>query len=162
MRDPWTLCMAAGVGIAVIVTAGCPASAKITAASSTSSKFIICADQTYALCAVASCFVLEDIAYCECEVNSGDSISVADTFDNGENVCSINAEGADNGYMVSTFSLPASVVAPSGDQALYTCPASTSNGAYAQCDGGLCFASTEGESFPGFEEPLEDSQIICS
>jgi hypothetical protein len=162
MRDNWTLYMAAVVGLAVIVTTGCPASAKITAASSNSSKFIICTDQTYALCAVGSCFVLDGIAYCECDVNSGDSISLTDTFDNGENVCSINAEGFDNGYMVSTFSVPISVVAPSGNQALYTCAAGTSNSAYAQCDGGLCFTSTEGESFPGFGDPLDDNQIICS
>ena len=68
----------------------------------------------------------------------------------------------DNGYMVSTFSVPDSVVAPDGNQALYTCPAGTSNGAYAQCDGGLCFTSTEAQSFPGFSEPLTDGEIICS
>jgi len=64
--------------------------------------------------------------------------------------------------MVSTFSLPDSVVAPGGTQALYTCPVSSSNGAYAQCDGGLCFTSTQGKSFPGFSQPLGSSQIICS
>src|SRR5690349_1929775 len=63
--------------------------------------------------------------------------------------------------MVSTFSLPDSVVS-GGDQALYTCPAATSNGAYAQCDGGLCFTSTEDRSFPGFDQPLNEHQIICS
>jgi hypothetical protein len=60
-----------------------------------------------------------------------------------------------------TFSLPESV-APNGDKALYDCPASTSNGAYAQCDGGLCFTSTEGQSFSGFAEPLNEGQVICS
>jgi hypothetical protein len=74
----------------------------------------------------------------------------------------VNAEGAANGYMASTFSLPDSVVASSGSQALYTCPAATSTGAYAQCDGGLCFTSTEGQSFPGFSAPLSGSEIICS
>jgi len=64
--------------------------------------------------------------------------------------------------MVSTFSLPESVVAPNGDKALYDCPASTSTGAYAQCDGGLCFTSTKGQSFPGFAEPLNEGQVICS
>jgi hypothetical protein len=37
----------------------------------------------------------------------------------GEDICSINAEGADNGYMMSTFSFPESVRAPYGDKALY-------------------------------------------
>ena len=50
-----------------------------------------------------------------------------------------------------------------GDQALYTCSAGTADGSYAQCDGGLCFTSTEASpSFPGFDEPLAEGQIICS
>ena len=32
----------------------------------------------------------------------------------------------------------------------------------AQCDGGLCFTSTEGKSFPGFDRPLTQGQIVCS
>ena len=106
--------------------------------------------------------MLDGLAYCKCGVMSGDSISASDAFGNGQNICSVNAEGAENGYMASTFSLPESVVAPGGNQALYTCPANTSTGAYAQCDGALCFTSTEGQSFPGFDEPLTDGEIICS
>lgn len=128
----------------------------------TSSKFIICSGQTYALCATASCFVMDGVSYCSCDIENGDSISLADSFGNGQNVCTVNAQGVGNGYMVSTYSLPDSVVAPNGDQALYTCPGQSSSGAYAQCDGGLCFASTEGVTFPGFSQPLSDSQIICS
>ena len=41
-------------------------------------------------------------------------------------------------------------------------PAGSSDGAYAQCDGGICFTSTKGKSFPGFDEPLKENQIICS
>lgn len=130
-------------------------------ATSSPTVFTICSGQTYALCAVASCFVLDGLAYCKCDVKSGDSISLTDAF-NGQNICSVNAQGASNGYMASTYSLPASVVAPGGNQALYTCPASTSNGAYAQCDGGLCFTSTQGQSFPGFSAPLTSGEIICS
>ena len=66
-----------------------------------------------------------------------------------------------NGYMVSTYSLPPSVLKPKGDMASYTCPAG-SDGAYAQCDGGTCFKSTQGQSFPGFDEPLAKDKIICS
>ncbi|HUY18156.1 MAG TPA: hypothetical protein VMV15_02920 [Candidatus Binataceae bacterium] len=95
-------------------------------------------------------------------MKSGDSISLTDAFDTNQDICTVNAEGANNGFMASTFSLPDSVVAPNGNQALYTCRANTSNGAYAQCDGGLCFTSTEGQSFPGFSQPLTNGEIICS
>ncbi|MGF6267020.1 hypothetical protein OKW49_008014 [Paraburkholderia youngii] len=122
--------------------------------------FKICKGQTYALCATASCTVVNQVAYCQCEVKMGDSISLPLRVD-GEDVCSINANGADNGYMVSTFSVPESVVAPQGDQALYNCPAG-SDGGYAQCDGGMCFTSSKGTSFPGFNEPLDRTDIICA
>ena len=148
---------------AIVLTAhALPASAGTAAKPSKSSKFTICAGQTYALCATASCFVMDGVAYCQCDVMSGDSISLTDAFGDGQNVCTVNAQGAGNGYMVSTYSLPDAVVAPEGNEALYTCPASSSNGAYAQCDGGLCFTSTESASFPGFDTPLSANQIICS
>jgi hypothetical protein len=124
--------------------------------------FKICEDQTYALCAVASCFVLNGVSYCRCNVEHGDSISLPFDYDRSRNVCTVNAEGKNNGYMVSTFSLAPSVVAPKGDMALYDCPAATSTGAYAQCDGGVCFTSTRGQSFPGSAKPLGKNQIICS
>ena len=148
--------------LALVVMTGGRARAENAAAGSSLSAFVICSNQTYALCAVSSCFVLNGLAYCACEVESGESISAADSFGDGQNICTVNADGVDNGYMVSTFSLPDSVVVPDGTQALYTCPASTSNGAYAQCDGGLCFTSSQGKSFPGFSQSLEGSQIICS
>lgn len=124
--------------------------------------FKICKSQTYALCAVASCTVFNGVSYCACDVKYGDSISLPFNFDDGEDICSVNALGFHNGYMASTFSLAWSVVAPNGNQALYNCPAATSTGAYAQCDGGLCFTSTEGQSFPGFDRPLQSGQLICS
>lgn len=123
--------------------------------------FKICRNQTYALCATASCTVFNQVAYCNCDVKKGDSISLPLKID-GEDVCSVNAQGPENGYMVSTFSLPDSVRAPSGNRALYTCPAGTSDGAYAQCDGGICFTSSEGKSFPGFEQALGSANIICA
>ena len=53
------------------------------------------------------------------------------------------------------------------DVASYTCPGARpgkagSNGAYAQCDGGICFKSTQGQEFPGFDGPLAKDEIICS
>jgi hypothetical protein len=144
------------------MAAGDSGSALDTAKSTSPKFFKICKGQTYALCATASCFVFNGVAYCKCDVKSGDSISLPFQFDNGKDICAVNAEGAANGYMVSTFRLPDAAVAPDGDQALYTCPAGTSDGAYAQCDGGLCFTSTEEKSFPGFDRPLGQNQIICS
>ncbi len=132
------------------------------AKASRSKGFQICEDQTYALCATAKCFVFNEVAYCRCDVEHGNSISLPFNYDTGKNVCDANAEGVDNGYMISTYSLPRSVLALDGDQALYDCPASASNGAYAQCDGGYCFKSTQGQSFPGFDEPLSAGEIICS
>jgi hypothetical protein len=123
--------------------------------------FEICRDQTYALCAVASCYVYNQVAYCKCDIESGDSISLPFEAD-GENVCDVNAQGPTNGYLISTFSLADSVV-KGGDMALYTCPGGRSDGAYAQCDGGFCFTSTEGApAFPGFDQPLTEGEIICS
>lgn len=149
------------IAVIVIASAANPASAKPVSPGTSSSAFTICTGQTYALCAVSSCFVLDGVAYCKCDVKSGNSISLSDKFGDGQDICTVNAEGADNGFMASTFSLPASVLS-GGTQALYTCRASTSNGAYAQCDGGLCFTSTQGQSFPGFSTPLTSSEIICS
>jgi len=42
---------------------------------------------------------------------------------------------------------------PQGGGAVYTCP-SGGSGAYAQCDGGACFRSTEETTFPGFDKPV--------
>ncbi len=74
--------------------------------------FVVCEDQKYALCAEASCFVYDGVAYCKCDVLKGDSISLQDDFFSpiGErNVCSVNQQGKTNGYMVSTFSFPTNV-----------------------------------------------------
>ena len=159
-----------GVGLAVGITLAAGGSADAderlrpptcSSPASSRSPFRILDNQTYALCAVASCFVFNEVAYCKCDVKFGDSISLKLEFDDGQNVCTVNEAGAANGYMVSTFSVPPSVLPPDGDKALYTCPAG-SDGAYAQCDGGICFKSTQGKSFPGFDGPLAEDEIICS
>ena len=152
--------------LAHLLTASAPAGAAVAASGlfaepchASSGVFKICHDQTYALCAVASCFVFNDVSYCTCDVKKGDSISLPFKYGKGKDICSVNAE-AGNGYMMSTYSLPNSVVARMAT-ALYTCPA-TSTGAYAQCDGGICFRSTPGQNFPGSTKPLKPNQIICS
>lgn len=156
MRVFSTISLLTSCALALVMAKSGPA----TATASTS--FVVCSDQTYALCAAASCFVMDNVAYCECDVLTGNSISLPYEFGTNQNICSVNAAGATNGYMMSTFSVPGSVIAPDGNQALYTCPANTSDGVYAQCDGGFCFTSTSGSSFPGFSGPVNDSQIICS
>jgi hypothetical protein len=167
------------LGLTFLVAAGAPAPAwagggaaaapiqggtgpEGSAVAASRGVFKICHDQTYALCATASCFVFNGLAYCTCDVKRGDSISLPFNYGNGKDVCSVNAAGAGNGYVVSTFSLPRSVVAPRGDTALYTCPGASSSGAYAQCDGGVCFRSTQGQNFPGSGRAIRPDQIICS
>jgi hypothetical protein len=135
---------------------------KCSSPASTSSPLVILDNQTFAFCGLSSCFVFNGVAYCKCDVEFGDSISETLTYDTGMDVCTVNAEGVNNGYMVSTFSTPP----PNPDLAIYTCPGAKpgkagSNGAYAQCDGGICFKSTQGKLFPGLETLAED-EIVCS
>ena len=134
-------------------------------------EFLILKNQKYALCADASCFTFNQVAYCECDLLKGDSISLPLEFGEDENVCTVNQEGNGNGYRVSTFSVPKQTEFPDGDFAVYTCPGennkgkyggvSAAVGSYAQCDGGLCFTSTKGNNFPSFEK-LSKDEIICS
>ena len=118
-------------------------------------QFKVCKDQTYALCAAARCNVFDGVAYCQCDVKHGDSISLPFRMGKDE------AAGAANKYMVSTYSLPEAIASPQGGGAAYTCQGEE-GGAYAQCDGGLCFRSTEETTFPGFDKPVPKGQIICS
>ena len=85
--------------------------------------FVICQNQHYALCAETSCFVYDGVAYCECDILKGASISLQLSYSSpvGErNVCDVNRQGKTNGYMVSTFSLPNNVK-KGGSAAVYTC-----------------------------------------
>ena len=118
-------------------------------------------NQTYALCASARCNVYDGVTYCQCDVKHSDSISLPFPMGNGKDICSVNAAGADNNYMISTYSLPEAIASPQGDGAVYTCSGKGS-GAYAQCDGGICFRSTEDTTFPGFDKPVKKGQIVCS
>ncbi len=126
------------------------------------STFKVCKDQTYALCAAARCNVYDGVAYCQCEEKHGDSISLPFQMGKGVDVCAVNAAGANNNYMVSTYSMPEQIASPQGDLGVYTCNGGSSGGAYAQCDGGLCFKSTVETTFPGFDKPVPKGQVICS
>jgi hypothetical protein len=133
--------------------------------------FVICQNQRYALCAEASCFVYDAVAYCQCDIMRGDSISLQlsySTPDGERNVCDVNRQGRRNGYMVSTFSFPSNVE-KGGPAAVYTCPGSANAGsgvsapvAYGQCDGAICSTSSRGQRFPGFPRKLKHNEDICS
>jgi hypothetical protein len=133
--------------------------------------FVICQHQRYALCAEASCFVYDTVAYCQCDIMHGDSISLELSYTSaaGErNVCDVNRQGRRNGYMVSTFSFPINVE-KGGPAAVYTCPGSANAGngvsapvAYGQCDGAICSTSSRGQRFPGFAGKLKHNENICS
>jgi hypothetical protein len=167
-RRAWLVGLAVGITLAAGGSAGAaPLKPSCSSVTNEGTVFKILDNQTYALCAVASCFVFNEVAYCKCDVLTGDSISLALEYDQNKDVCTVNEEGVKNGYMVSTFSVPPSVLPPNGNMAGYICPGATStkpgsDGAYAQCDGGICFKSTQKQSFPGFDEPLAKDEIICS
>ena len=133
--------------------------------------FVVCQNQKYALCAEASCFVYDGVAYCKCDIKNGDSISLQLSYlspTGTRNVCDVNRQGTKNGYMVSTFSFPKDVK-KGGPAAVYTCPGTDDEGsgvvapvAYGQCDGGFCFKSSRGQRIPGFTGRLKGNEIICS
>ena len=132
--------------------------------------FAICENQRYALCAAATCFVYNGVAYCRCDVLRGDSISLQLEFSTpaGEqNVCDLNALGRTQGFMVSTFSLPSDAL-KGGRAAVYTCPGTDNKGSgvaapvgYGQCDGGLCFISKGHQPSPGVAGG-SNREIVCS
>jgi hypothetical protein len=121
--------------------------------------FTICDDQTYALCFSARCTMFNDVAYCRCDVEHGDSASLTQDYRKGD-VCTFNAQGKRNGYMVSTWSAPRDVL-EGGDKAIYNCSKETATGAYGQCDGGVCWQASRGQRFPGLGT-LDKAEIICA
>jgi hypothetical protein len=131
------------------------------------SPYVVLQNQSYALCAGALSWIFDDITYAKCKVfDNGNSISLplnypATPFAPGGNIATVNATGngpANGGYLVSTFSPPVQSTNPGGNLALYNCK---TQGSYAQCDGGICFTSTTGQSFPGLGQ-VGANEIICS
>jgi hypothetical protein len=116
--------------------------------------FMSLPNQKYALCAGALSFNFDGITYAKCQKLKGNSVSVPHAYPPSQNIQTVNRIGTTkNTYRVSTFSPPK----PSS-YALYTCAKS---GAYAQCDGGLCFENTSGKPFPGVGK-VKRNEIICS
>jgi hypothetical protein len=158
----------AAVQLLVVVSAFAASSGS---APDATTPFVICNNQRYALCAEASCFVYNFVAYCKCDVKRGDSISLQLSYSSpagDKNVCDVIREGKNNGYMVSTFSLPKNAE-KGGSAAVYTCPGTDNAGsgvsapvAYGQCDGAICSNSSRGKRFPGFDRRLRPNEDICS
>ena len=128
---------------------------------------------TFALCATATCWTLDGVAYCKCDVMNEKSISISfDYEENGQskNVCNLLLDGNNNGYTVSTYATPRQVEtdynpkteklgAPLG---YYTCATKDGPQGYgAQCDGGICFYGTQGKDFPGLGH-IDKNEIVCS
>jgi len=149
----------AGLCAALLFSIAAPLSAQ----AAPNAAYAICTNQTYALCAAASAFVYQEVSYAKCIIKNGNSISAPPLrYRSGnqiKDICDVNAMGANNGYMMSTFSLPEEVK-KGGNKALYTCPGG-STGSYAQCDGGTCFRSSSGQVFPGVGK-VAANEIICS
>lgn len=129
---------------------------------------------TFALCAAASCWSLDNVAYCKCDVMNEKSISLTFEYtehDQSKTVCDLLLQGVQNGFTVSTYATPRQGETdynPAKEklgppQAFYTCPNNSgSDPAYsAQCDGGICFKSTQGQRFPGLGHIGKD-EIVCS
>ena len=112
------------------------------------STFKVCKDQTYALCAAARCNVYDGVAYCQCEEKHGDSISLPFPMGKGEDVCAVNAAGADNKYMVSTYSLPDQIASPQGSGGVYTCEGGKSGAPMPSAMGACASAAPRRRRFP--------------
>ncbi len=131
------------------------------------------APDKFALCATSTCVTLDQVAYCKCNVLHQDSISLPFPYQEDgtrKDICDLLLAGIDNGFTVSTYATPRQLETdydPSQEGlgpplAIYTCAGgSDASGLSAQCDGGVCFTSTQGRSFPGFGT-LQEDQIICS
>ena len=137
--------------------------------------FIELKNQPYALCALATSFVYNEITYAKCDILQGNSISLPQRFPfppppgvTPGNISTMNqGQPRLGGYIVSTYSPPAGATDPAGNLAIYTCE----GGTYSQCDGGLCFTSTSANGAGGgggnaSSSPLwgqvSNKQIICS
>jgi hypothetical protein len=73
-----------GIIIAAVDTAAADPLKSCRSVTNGGNVLKILENQTYALCAVASCFVFNQVAYCRCDIKTGDSISAAFDYDSWE------------------------------------------------------------------------------
>jgi len=128
---------------------------------------------TFALCATATCWTLDGVAYCKCNIMNEKSISISFNYEeNGQSkdVCNLLLDGNNNGFTISTYATPRQIEADYNPETeklgppmgYYTCLTKSSPQAYgAQCDGGVCFNSTQGKDFPGLGH-INEGEIVCS
>ena len=99
-----------GLAVGIILAAGGSASAdphkpSCTSVTNGGNVFKILDNQTYALCAVSSCLVFNGVSYCKCDVKTGDSASLSLEFDDGQDICTVNAEGVNSAELIVTDAL---------------------------------------------------------
>jgi len=118
-------------------------------------SFAYLPQQPYALCAGADTWNFDGITYAKCAKMNGNSVSLTQSYPPNNDISTVNSLGISQGsaYIVSTYSPPSST-----QYAVYSC---NKRGAYAQCDGGICFSNTSGKVFPGLGQ-VKDTEIICS
>ncbi|MGA1013484.1 MAG: hypothetical protein ACO3RL_12355, partial [Vulcanococcus sp.] len=115
------------------------------------SKFMPMPDQTYALCAGAIAFNFDGVTYAKCRLKKGNSLAAAHVYSGGD-ALTVNEQLTKTGpYMVSTYSPP-----DPENYALYKCER---DGAFAQCNGGLCYRY-DGD-FPGVGK-VGPKEVMCS
>ena len=126
------------------------------------SSFKVCKNQTYALCAAARCNVYDGVAYCQCDEKHGDSISLPFPMGKGQDVCSVNAAGADNKFMVSTYSLPESDRLAAGRRRGLHLPGRKVRRRLRPMRRGTLLPKHRGDDVPGLRQARAEGQIICS
>lgn len=137
--------------VAAIVGLSWATSASAAEDPALTSTFEAMPNQTYALCAGAKSFNFNGVTYAKCRLKNGNSITLSHDFPGGD-VLTVNKQLTDTGgFMVSTYSPPSPKL-----YATYTC---SRNGAFAQCDGGLCYRY-DGD-FPGLGK-VRANEVICS
>ena len=111
-------------------------------------------NQSYALCAGAVSFNFDGITYAKCRKKLGNSLGLTHAYSGGD-IETVNQIGTSGNapFIVSTYSPP-----DPDRYALYAC---NKPGAFAQCDGGICFTNTTGNQFPGLGV-VGESEIVCS
>ena len=124
-------------------------------------SFKVCKDQTCGLCAAAKCNVFDGVAYCQCDVKHGDSVSLRFPMGNGEDVCSINAAGADNKYMVAVTACPRKSPRLQGGAAVSPVRA-TLRRRLRPMRRRLIVPKHRGDDVSRFHKPVPKGQIICS
>ena len=124
------------------------------------SSFKICKNQTYALCATARCNVYDGVAYCQCDVKHGDSISLPFPMGKDKDVCSVNAAGADSGCMISAYGLPRRLLRRR--EAARSTPARARALALMLSATADVLQKHRGDDVPGLRQPVPKGKIVCS